>query len=324
MKAIIRERYGPPDVLRLAEVPQPLPKAGEVLVRVRAASVNAVDWHLMRGAPLLARMGGRGLRQPKDPRLGVDLAGTVEAVGPGVTRFQPGDDVLGRGLGTFAERACAREDAIVAKPPALSFAAAAAVPQAALIALQALRDKGRLRAGQQVVIQGASGGVGSFAVQIARALGAEVTAVCSPPNLETAHSIGADHVIDYTQADFTRNGQRYDLIVAVNGYHPLFAYRRALRPGGAYVLVGASTARLARALLQLALLGPVLSRMGGRTMGLLVAKPPQRQDLELINAWLADGKVVPVVERNYPLSDAAAAIGYVEGGHARGKIVITI
>ncbi len=323
MKAIVRTRYGSPEVLQLTEVAKPVPKDNEVLVRVHAASVNAVDWHLMRGKPLLARTGGRGLRRPKDQRLGVDLAGRVEAVGGKVTQFQPGDDVFGRGVGAFAEYACAREDTVAVKPATMTFEAAAAVPVAALIALQGLRDLGQIQSGQHVLINGASGAVGTFAVQIAKALGADVTAVCSTRNVDMARSIGADQVIDYTQDDFTKRGHRYDLILGVNGYHPIWAYRRALRPEGIYVMVGASNTYLNRALLQVLLLGPVISRTGRQKMRLLMAHLTQK-DLGIVKELLEAGKVVPVIERCYPLREAAEAIRYVEAGHAQGKIVITV
>src|SRR5262249_9704191 len=218
MQAIVRTRYGSPDVLQLTEVEQPVPKAGELLIRVHAASVNALDRHEMRSRPFLIRiLSGNGLRKPKDPRLGVDLAGRVEAVGSKVTQFQVGDEVFGRGQGAFAEFACAREDAVVRKPANVPFEQAAAVPVAALTALQGLRDQGRLQPGHQVLIQGASGGVGTFAVQLAKAFGAEVTAVCSPQKVDLARALGAARVIDYTREDFTRSGQQYDLILGVNG-----------------------------------------------------------------------------------------------------------
>jgi len=323
MKAIVRTRYGSPDVLQLKEVEKPVPKDGEIVVQVHAASVNALDWHLMRGKPFLARTGGNGLRRPKDQRLGVDLAGRVEAVSNKVTQFQVGDEVFGRGRGAFADYACAREDAVVAKPTSMTFEAAAAVPVAALTALQGLRDKGQIQPGQQVLINGASGGVGTFAVQIAKSLGAEVTAVCSARTVDMARSIGADHVIDYAQEDVTKNGQRYDLILAVNGYHPILAYRRALRPKGRYVMVGASNAHLIQALLQVMLLGPTLSRIGRKKMGFFVANPNQK-DLVFVKELLEAGKVVPVIDRRYPLSETAEAVRYLEEGHATGKVVITV
>jgi NADPH:quinone reductase-like Zn-dependent oxidoreductase len=328
MKAIIHTRYGSPDVLQLTEVEKPVPKDGEVLVRVHAASVNALDRHGMRSRPLLIRaISGNGMRKPKDQRLGADLAGRVEAVGSNVTQFQVGDEVFGTGAGTFAEYACAAEQRLVLKPANLSFETAAAVPVAALTALQGLRDQGQIQPGQQVVIQGASGGVGTFAVQIAKALGAEVTAVCSTRSMEMARSIGADHVVDYTHEDFTRrrrkNRQQYDLILGVNGYHPMRAYRRALRPNGRFVLVGASTARLFRALFQVMVLGRVISRMGSKKIHFFVAKITQ-QDLQFMKELLEAGKVVPVIDRQFPLSETAEAMRYMEDGHPRGKIVITV
>jgi NADPH:quinone reductase-like Zn-dependent oxidoreductase len=324
MKAIVRTRYGSPDVLELREVEKPVPKDGEVLVQVHAASVNALDWHTMRGQPFLLRIGGSGLSKPKDPRLGVDLAGRVERVGANVTQFQVGDDVFGIGHGAIAEFACAAENRLALKPTGLSYEAAAAVPIAAVTALQGLRDKGHVRPGEQVLIQGASGGVGTFAVQIAKAFGAEVTAVCSRRNVDQAGALGADHVIDYTQEDFTKKRQRYDLIVAVSGYHPISAYRRALRSSGRYVLVGASS-HLFQALFQALLLGPVISRMGSKKVGGLLANPSQHlQDLAFLKELLESGKVVPVIERRYALRETNEAIRYLEEGHASGKIVITV
>ena len=326
MKAIVRTHYGSPDVLRLSEVERPVPKDDEVLVKVHAASVNPLDWHTMRGEPFLVRAGGGGWRRPKDQRLGVDLAGRVEAVGSNVTRFQVGDEVFGRGHGALAEYACAPESALVAKPTNLSFEAAAAVPIAALTALGALRDKGQLQPGQQVLIQGASGGVGSFAVQIAKALGADVTAVCSTRNVDTARSLGADHVIDYTREDFTKgrrkSRQRYDLILAVDGYRPIWTYRRALRSNGRFVLVGAST-HLLRAVFQGMLLGPAISKLGRKKMGIFMARLTH-EDLVRLKELLEAGKVVPVIDRHYPLSEVAEAMRYLEAGHARGKVVITV
>jgi NADPH:quinone reductase-like Zn-dependent oxidoreductase len=324
MKAIVRTRYGSPDVLELQEMEKPVPKDDEVLVQVHAASVNTLDWHTMRGQPFLLRMLGGGLRKPKVPGLGVDLAGRVEGVGGNVTQFHVGDEVFGIGHGAFAEYACAYETNLVLKPTDLSYEAAAAVPIAAVTALQGLRDKGHVRPGEQVLIQGASGGVGTFAVQIAKALGADVTAVCSTRNVDQARALGADHVIDYTQEDFTRKRQHYDLIVAVSGYHPVSAYRRALRSTGRYVMVGASS-HLFQALFQALLLGPVISRIGSKKVGGLVANTSQhQQDLAFLKELLESGKVVPVIERRYALSETSEAIRYLEEGHARGKIVITV
>lgn len=324
MKAILHARYGSPDVLALTEVEKPVPKDGEVLVKVHAASVNALDRHNLRSRPLLIRiLSGNGLRRPKDQRLGVDLAGRVEAVGSKVTRFQAGDEVFGRADGALAEYACAKEDDVVLKPATLTFEAAAAAPIAALTALGSLRDKGHIQPGQQVLIQGASGGVGTFAVQIAKVFGAEVTAVCSTHSVEMARSIGADHVIDYTRDDFLRDGRRYDLILAVNGYHPMLAYRRALRPAGRLVLVGASAARLVRVLLQGLLVGPVISKLGKRKMGFFMAQPTHK-DLLIVSELLEAGKIAPVIDRRYPLCGTVEAFRYLEDGHPMGKIVIAM
>lgn len=324
MKAIVLTKFGSPDALQYTEVEKPLPQEGRLLIKVHAASINALDYHGMRSSPGLMRIiSGNGLRKPKDQRMGVDLAGRVEAVGSGVTQFQPGDEVFGRGVGTFAEYACAREKALVKKPATMTFEAAAAVPIAALTALQGLRDKGQIQPGQQVLIHGAGGGVGTFAVQIAKALGAEVTAVCGTRNVEMVRSIGADHVIDYTQGDAIRDGQRYDLILGVNGYHSVFAYRRALRPEGMYVMVGASKAHLFQALFQVMLLGPVISRTGSKKMRFYIADPTQK-DLAFITELIEAGKVVPVIDRCFPLSETTAAMRYVEEGHVRGKVVITM
>jgi len=324
MQAIAHTHYGSADVLRLTQVPRPHPQDGEVLVRVHAASVNATDWHAMRGAPIRTWRGG--LRKPTYQRLGADVAGRVEAVGGNVTQFQVGDDVFGIARGAFAEYVCAAENRLARKPADVAFETAAAVPVAAIAALQALRDKGRIRPGQLVLIQGASGGVGTFAVQIAKVLGADVTAVCSTRNMDQARALGADHVIDYTQQDFTsqrgKKRQQYDLILAVGGYHPLLAYRRALRPKGRFVLVGAST-HLLRAVFEALLLGPLLSRMGSKQMGGFIAHPTP-QDLVFVKELLEGGKVVPVIERRYPFSQTAEAIRYLEAGHARGKLVITL
>jgi NADPH:quinone reductase-like Zn-dependent oxidoreductase len=323
MQAIRYTRYGSPDVLQLNEVEQPTPKADEVLVKVRAASVNALDWHFMAGSPFLVRVSGSGLRGPKDQRLGVDLAGQVEVVGGNVTRVRVGDEVFGRGEGAFAEYACAREDRIALKPANLSFEAAAAVPIAGLTALGALRDSGQVQPDQRVLIQGASGGVGTFAVQLAKVSGAHVTAVCSAKSLETVHSLGADQVIDYEREDVTRSGQRFDLIVGVNGYHSLFAYRRALTPTGRYVMVGAANARLMQSFLQMMLLGPMISRAGKRSMKIHSASPTL-QDLAYLVELLESGRLVPVIDKTYPLVETAEAFRYMEEGHPRGKIVITV
>ncbi|HXL38115.1 MAG TPA: NAD(P)-dependent alcohol dehydrogenase [Ktedonobacteraceae bacterium] len=320
MKAIVYHIYGSPDVLELKEVEKPTPQDDEVLIRINAASVNAADWHLMRGKPFLVRLMGFGLLKPKHKILGTDIAGRVEAVGRNVKQFQPGDEVFGSIRGGFAEYVCAREDSLVLKPANISFEEAAAVPIAAVTALQGLRDKGRIQPGQKVLINGASGGVGTFAVQIAKSFGTEVTAVCSTRNVDMVRSIGADQVIDYTQEDFTKNRQRYDLILAANGYHPISDYKRALSPRGTYVMSGGSS--MAQ-LFQAMLLGPLISMTGSKKMGNLMAKLNQK-DLVFMEELLEGGKVVPVIERRYPLSEVPEAIRYVEEGHAKGKVVITV
>jgi NADPH:quinone reductase-like Zn-dependent oxidoreductase len=323
MQAIVYAHYGSPGVLQLTEVEKPVPKDSEVLVKVQAASVNAYDWHFVTGSPFLVRMSGSGLRRPKDHRLGVDVAGRVEAVGGAVAQLHVGDEVFGRGAGAFAEYACAREDRITLKPANVSFETAAAVPIAALTALGALRDAGHLQSGQRVLIQGASGGVGTFAVQLAKLFGADVTAVCSTRHSDLARSIGADHIIDYTREDVTKSGQRYDLILGVNGYHSIFAYRRALRPTGIYVMVGAANARILRAFLQMLLLGPLMSRTGKRRMVLHSANPTQK-DLAFLSELLEAGKLISVIDRTYPLRETAEAFRYLEEGHPGGKVVITV
>jgi NADPH:quinone reductase-like Zn-dependent oxidoreductase len=323
MKAIVYQKYGSPDVLKLEEVQKPTPKDDEVLIKVHAASANYADWALLTGKPFLVRLIAGGLRKPKNKILGADIAGWVEAVGKNVKQFQPGDEVFGDisecGWGGFAEYVCARENALALKPANISFEEAAAVPLAAVTALQGIRDKGQIQPGQKVLINGASGGVGTFAVQIAKSFGAEVTGVCSTRNLAMARSIGADQVIDYTQEDFTQNGQRYDLIIAANGYHSLSDYKRALSPEGIYVCTGGSMAQIFQSML----LGPWMSMTGSKKMGNLAAKP-NKKDLVFVKELLEAGKVVPVIDRRYPLSEVAEALRYLGEGHAKGKIVITV
>ncbi len=319
MKAIVYTQYGPPDVLQFTEVAKPTPKDDEVLIKIHAASVNPLDWRLMRGKPLFARLMIGGLRKPKITRPGVDVAGQVEAVGRSVTQFKPGDDVFGGCRGAFAEYVCAIEDKLALKPANLSFEEAAAVPVAALSALQGLRDKGRIQRGHKVLVDGASGGVGTFAVQIAKSFGAEVTAVCSTRNVDTARTIGADHAIDYTREDFTQSGQHYDLIMAANAYHSIFDYRRALSQDGIYVMVGGGWAQI----LQAMLLGPLLSLIGSKKMRFFMAKI-NNKDLVLLKGFLEAGKIIPIIDRRYPLSDVAEALRYLEEGHAQGKVVITV
>lgn len=319
MKAIVYTKYGTPDVLKLQEVEKPAPKDDEVLVEIHAASVNAYDWHFLTADIFLIRLMTGGLLKPKHTRLGADFAGRVEAVGKGVKQFKPGDEVFGCKHGSFAEYLCTTEDRLALKPRNLSFEQAAAVPMAAVTALQGLRDVGQIRPGQSVLINGASGGVGTFAVQIAKAFGAEVTAVCSPRNLEAARSLGADHVIDYTRQDFTRSGQQYDLILAANGYHSIWDYGRALRPGGIYAIAGGKLLQL----MQSMLLGRWLSRRGKKKF-VFVSAAVTREDLVYLKDLLEAGKITPVIDRCYPLGEAAEAMRYLGTGHARAKVVITV
>ncbi|MBW7882521.1 MAG: NAD(P)-dependent alcohol dehydrogenase [Caldilineaceae bacterium] len=318
MKAMIYTEYGSPDVLQFKEVPAPTPKDNEVLVQVHAASVNQGDWYLLRGEPFLVRPES-GLLKPKHPILGADVAGRVTAVGRDVKRFQPGDEVFGdlsaNGRGGFAEYVAAPETAWAPKPAGVPFEKAAAVPTAAVTALQALRDKGQIQPGQTVLINGASGGVGTFAVQIARAFGAEVTAVCSTSKVDMVRALGADRVIDYTQEDFAQNGQRYDLIFDTVGNRSVAEYRQALHPKGAFVTCAFLPA--------LIFLGPWLAMTGGQRMANMLARP-NNQDLAFLNELLEAGKVVPVIDRCYPLSEVAEALRYLGKGQARGKVVITL
>ncbi len=320
MKAIVHTKYGPPDVLQLKEVEKPTPKENQILVKVQAASINAADYRMMRANPFPLRLMLGGLLRPKDPRFGSDAAGRVEAVGENVKQFRPGDEVFGCAKGAFAEYALAREDYLALKPVNISFEKAAAVPVAALTALQGIRCAGEIRPGQKVLIQGASGGVGTFAVQLAKLFGAEVTAVCSTRNLDMARSIGADHVIDYTKEDFTRNQERYDLIFAVNGYHSLSAYKRALNPQGIYVCAGGTLPQIFQAML----LGPSMSRKGGKKIGSMGIAKVNQKDLVYLGELLQAGKIVPLIDRCYPLSEVPEAVRYVEEKHAQGKVVITL
>jgi NADPH:quinone reductase-like Zn-dependent oxidoreductase len=323
MNAIVYTKYGPPDVLHLVEVKKPDLNEEKVLVKVYAASINAGDWHMLTANPFHLRLTGVGLFKPKNTILGADISGCVEAVGRNVKQFQPGDavfgDVFGLGSGSFSEYVSVPESALALKPSNVSFEEAAAVPVAAVTALQGLRDQGHIQPGQKVLINGASGGVGTFAVQIAKAFGAEVTAVCSTRNLEMARSIGADHVIDYTKEDFTQNGQQYDLILAANGYHPLSAYKRALTPQGIYVFTGGLPAQTFQSLF----LGPLMSKSDGRKMTSVMKKANQK-DLLFIRDHLEDGKIRPVIDECYPLSKTSEAFWYFEKGHTRGKVVITV
>ena len=320
MKAIARETYGPPDVLHLEDVPVPALGDGDVLVRVRAASVNAGDWHLLRGTPFPFRLVA-GLRIPKFKIIGTDIAGHVEAVGRNITQFRPGDEVFGElsrcGFGAYAEFAAAPEKALALKPANLSFEEAATLPTAGCTALQGLR-KGRIQRAQRVLISGASGGVGTFAVQIAKTFGSEVTAVCSTRNVDVVRSIGADHVVDYAKDDFATQGQRYDLILAANGDRSIWEYRRALTADGCYAMTGGSNRQLTEALL----FGPLLS-IGRQQFGNVLVKPNQG-DLLVLKELCETGKVRPVIDRRFALSEVSSAVRYVEDGHARGKVVVTV
>jgi NADPH:quinone reductase-like Zn-dependent oxidoreductase len=324
MKAIICTKYGSPDVLQLQEVEKPAPQDDEVLIRIYAASINARDWRFMRAKPFFVRLMPGGFLQPKNKILGADLAGRVEAVGRNVRQFKPGDEVFGylpsaTGCGTFAEYVCAKENLTTLKPANLTFEQAAAVPLAAITALQGLRDKGNIQPGQEVLIQGASGGVGTFAVQIAKAFGAEVTGVCSTRNLDMVRSLGADHVVDYRKEDFTRNGRRYDLILAVNGYHPISDYLRALGPEGVYVVAGGSMVQL----IQASLRGRRNSQTGSQKAH-VVSLVQSQKDLIFMKELLESGKVVPVIDGCYPLGKIAKALRYFEEVHPKGKVVISM
>jgi NADPH:quinone reductase-like Zn-dependent oxidoreductase len=325
MKAIVYCDYGVPN-LKFQEIEKPTPEDDQLLVKVRAASVNPLDWHFVEGTPYMMRALGVGLRKPKDTRLGVDFAGTVEAVGKNVTKFKPGDEVFGGRDGAFAEYVCVREPRAVAlKPANITFEQAASVPIAAITALQGVRDKGKVQPGQKVLINGASGGVGTFAVQIAKSFGADVTGVCSTRNLDMVRSLGADHVIDYTKEDFTNGAERYDVIIDNVANHSLLECRRALKPNGIYVLIGGGSAN------EQGLIGPLinpikamlLSPFVSQKMGMLLADL-NHNDLAMLADLMQSGKVTPVIDRTYKLSELPQAIEYLEQGHARGKVVINV
>jgi NADPH:quinone reductase-like Zn-dependent oxidoreductase len=320
MKAAVATRFGPPDVVQITDIEKPRPNDHEILIQVRGASVNPLDLFSMRGAPLIRWI--PGLRRPKQKVLGCDIAGRVEAVGTHVKGFQPGDEVFGvAGFsgGGFAEYVCAAEHKVARKPGNISFEQAAAVPVAAVTALQGLRDKGRIQRGHKVLVDGASGGVGTFAVQIAKSFGCEVTAVCSTRNVAIARGIGADHIIDYTREDFTKSGQRYNLILGANAHRSLRDYRHALTPNGTYVLAGGGIGHIVQTLL----LGPLQSLRGGKKTCFFIATIRQ-EDLMFLAGLLQAGTVVPVIDRRYPLSGVVNALSYLETGHAQGKVVITV
>jgi NADPH:quinone reductase-like Zn-dependent oxidoreductase len=325
MKAIVYHEYGAPDVLHLEEIEKPVPDDNQVLIKVRAASANPLDWHYMEGTPYIARSVAFGLFKPKVPRLGVDVAGQVETVGKNVTQFKPGDEVFGAAAGAFAEYARASENKVVLKPANLTFEQVASVPIAALTALQGLRDYGKIQPGQKVLINGASGGVGTFAVQLAKNFGADVTGVCSTRNVALVRSLGANRVVDYTKEDFTQGEQRYDLILDNVGNHSLSAISRVMNPKGTYVLVGGGgindtqwTGPLVRVIKAL-LLSPFVSQ----DMGMMMAEI-NKKDLTILSDLMQAGKVTPVIDKRYKLSEVPEAIRYLEGGHARGKVVITV
>ena len=319
MKAIVCTKYGSPDVLEFKEVEKPTPKDNEVLVKIHAASVNSSDVEIMRG-----RYQPPFSRKPRYEILGSDIAGQIEAVGSNIEQFQPGNeifgDLFGCGLGAFAEYVCVPEKVLTLKPASMTFEEAATLPQAAIVALQGLRKKRQIQPGQKVLINGAGGGMGTFAVQIAKLFGAEVTGVDSAEKLDMLRSIGADHVIDYTQEDFSKSGQRYDLILDVAAHHSIFDYKRALNSKGILAVVGGSKGTL----LQAVFLGPLISIFGSKKMGILAWKPNKKEDLAFLIELLEAGKIVPVIDRRYPLSEVAEALRYLEEGHAQGKLVINI
>ncbi len=321
MKAIVYHNYGSPDVLHLEEVDKPIPKDDEVLIKVHAASVNPLEWHFMRGKPLFMRLAVSGLLKPKNKILGVDIAGRVEEVGRNVMQFEPGDEVFGGSDsgGGYAEYVSVSENKLALKPTNITFEEAAAIPIAAITALQGLRDKGEIQSGQKVLINGAGGGVGTYAVQIAKSFGAEVTGVCSTEKLDIVSSLSADHVIDYTKEDFTKNGQRYDLIFDAAAYRSISDYKRALSPDGIYVMIGGSMPLMFRVMFS----GLWISMTGRKKFKILMAKI-NSEDLVILKELFEANKVATVIDRRYPLSETAEAIRYIEEGHARGKVVITV
>ena len=323
MKAILHHTYGSPDVLRYEDTDKPVATDSEVVLRVHAASVNPLDWHFMRGEPYALRL-VTGLPEPKDARLGVDVAGVVDSVGRNVTRFQMGDEVFGAARGAFAEYACAPESSLAVKPPNFTFEQAAAVPIAGVSALQGLRDAGHIQPGNRVLINGASGGVGTFAVQIAKSFGADITGVCSTRNVDMVHTLGAYRVIDYTREDFTRGAARYDVILDCVGNHSLSSIRRVVAPKGRYVPVGAEGSRWMLGAFARSFTAMALSQLGSRKMVPFFLAKMNQEALTTLGKLIASGKVVPVIDRSYSLIETPDAIGYLEKGRARGKVVITM
>jgi NADPH:quinone reductase-like Zn-dependent oxidoreductase len=323
IKANVGRCYGPPDVIEFVDIDLPTPADNEVLVKVVAASVNPLDWHYMRGTPYIMRLMGVGVGKPSDMRMGVDFSGTVEAIGKDVTQFKPGDEVYGGGSGAFAEYLLVPEDrALVMKPASVSFEQAAAVPIAAVTALQALRDLGKLEPGQKVLINGASGGVGTFAIQIAKAMGAEVTGVCSTRNVEMVRSLGADHVFDYKKEDYTESGEQYDLIIDNVGNHSLLKNRKVLSPDGTFVIIGGEKGNW---------LGPLMRPINALLLSpfldqefVMILAQLRKDDLNALSDLMVAGEMTPVIDRHYPLSEVQDAIRYSEEGHASGKIIIDV
>ena len=323
MKTIVYTQYGSPDVLQLMDIPKPEPTENQILVKVHAASINALDYRRFESLSFMGRLMEERMTKSVGKPLGADIAGVVEAVGANINQFKPGDEVFGTASGSrggFAEYACSGENNLALKPANVSFEAAAAVPVAAITALQGLRDKGQIQPGQKVLINGAGGGVGTFAVQIAKAFGAEVTAVCSARNAEMVRSIGAEHVIDYAKEDFTQSGKYYDLIFAVNGFHPLSVYRHALTPRGTYICAGGALPQIFQAML----LGPIMSSKNGKKLGSMGIARINQKDLLALKELLETGKVAPVIDKTHPLNEVPDAMRYLLKGHARGKVVVHV
>jgi NADPH:quinone reductase-like Zn-dependent oxidoreductase len=323
MDAIVYRQYGSPDVLKLEQIEKPTPAANELLIKVHDASLNPLEWHYMRGTPYLMRL-QVGMGRPKVTRLGIDVSGTVEAVGADVKQFKVGDEIFGAASGALAQYVTTTVEGLALKPSNISFAQAAAVPIAAITALQGLRDKGQIKAGQKVLINGASGGVGTFAVQLAKYYGADVTGVCSTRNVDLVRSLGADHVIDYTKEDFTKGSERYDLIFDAVGNHALLDYRHVLNPHGIFVIIGAQSGDPWLGPLTSPIKAYVISPFVSQKFGMLMADVNRTSDLELLRDLMQAGKVTPIIDRQYPLKETPAAMRYLEQGHARGKVIVNL